>query len=75
MPNLLQECLNCLELQQIYTLHTVGGEGGEKANDAILARGAMLSGEETGANEGLGNAQIQGLGATGDDDDDDDEGS
>ena len=49
----------------------MGGEGGEKANEGILARGAMLAGEATGASEGLGNAQIQGLGATGDDDDDD----
>ena len=73
MSNILQECLNCLELQQIYTLHTVGGEGGEKANEAILARGAMLAGEGTGGNEGLGNAQIQGPGA-GEEDDDDDEG-
>ena len=72
MPTVLQECLNCLELQQIYTLHTVGGEGGEKANEAILARHAMQAGEVTEANVGLGNAQIQGPGATGDDDDDED---
>ena len=65
--------MNCLELQQIYTLHTVGGEGGEKANEAILARGALLAGEATGASEGLGNAQNQGPGAPGDDDDDDDD--
>ena len=79
--SLLHECLTALELQVIYTLQTVGGEGGEKANEAILARARLRDHPEeegggsvvAGAGAGV-DAGVDGGEGGGDDDDEDDDG-
>jgi hypothetical protein len=78
---LVQTCLTAMDLIVVYTLQTVGGEGGEKANEAILARAAGGHDDDedeagTVGAEGSGLvlvATASGDGGGGDDDDDDDD--
>jgi len=80
---LVHTCLTAMDLIVVYTLQTVGGEGGEKANEAILARAAGGHDDDddddeagTVGAEGSGLALVAtagGDGGGGDDDDDDDD--
>jgi hypothetical protein len=76
---LVHTCLTAMDLIVVYTLQTVGGAGGEKANEAILARAAGGHDEDeagTVGAEGSGLALVAtagGDGGGGDDDDDDDD--
>ena len=76
---LVQACRTALDLIVVYTLQTVGGEGGEKANEAILARAAGGGGDRDGDDDDMAIAADGGSGsalvatADGDDDDEDDD--
>lgn len=61
---LLRGCIGALELQQVYTLQTVGGEGGEKVNEAVLAKAGAREQSGVGDEDLLVGSVVASLGAS-----------